>query len=325
MFKDLESIGAYLEEEMVLAICPFDDCRFEVVAMRKGQRWEDVFPLPFELQNAAGEAGVLLENRLAARLELEKFPNDFWDDEETVTYGRFLEVIVLGRSAQKYVRVFRAVSGELLKSVSDFGFSQLELTKVARWMRDSELFDHRDGTSVMSVLQAGVGTGKTASEKSTVFHLEMTSREDHRNRRVREGLVARKVEDGNGEFNERMYREVGQSWDWTDRLVWDRKQWEAYVARGSQHTWRLDLDGQEAGYFELEQQKGGSVEVVYFGLLPCMIGKGAGGAALSLVIDMAWELPETNRVWLHTCTEDHRHALANYEKRGFRIFKVEEE
>ena len=31
------------------------------------------------------------------------------------------------------------------------------------------------------------------------------------------------------------------------------------------------------------------------------------------------------RVWVHTCSLDHPHALANYQARGFRIFRVEEQ
>jgi hypothetical protein len=29
------------------------------------------------------------------------------------------------------------------------------------------------------------------------------------------------------------------------------------------------------------------------------------------------------RVWLHTCTKDHPHALSNYQARGFQVFRTE--
>jgi GNAT superfamily N-acetyltransferase len=54
-----------------------------------------------------------------------------------------------------------------------------------------------------------------------------------------------------------------------------------------------------------------------------MIGKGIGGGMLSLAVREAWKIKGTQRVWLHTCSEDHPHALANYQKRGFRLFKTE--
>jgi hypothetical protein len=31
-----------------------------------------------------------------------------------------------------------------------------------------------------------------------------------------------------------------------------------------------------------------------------------------------------SRVWLHTFTKDHPHALPNYHRRGFRTFKIEQ-
>lgn len=57
------------------------------------------------------------------------------------------------------------------------------------------------------------------------------------------------------------------------------------------------------------------------------------GLLLSLRWPRAWDLAErwpdrepTKRVWLHTCSLDGPHAMANYERRGFRLFdtKVEE-
>jgi GNAT superfamily N-acetyltransferase len=83
------------------------------------------------------------------------------------------------------------------------------------------------------------------------------------------------------------------------------------------------LGAREAGYVEMEIQEGGNIEIVYFGLLPLMIGKGIGGGMLSLAVREAWKIKGTQRVWLHTCSEDHPHALGNYQKRGFRLFKTE--
>jgi len=39
-------------------------------------------------------------------------------------------------------------------------------------------------------------------------------------------------------------------------------------------------------------------------------------------IDRAWSY-QPERLWLHTCTEDHPKALPNYLKAGFKIFKEE--
>ena len=106
-------------------------------------------------------------------------------------------------------------------------------------------------------------------------------------------------------------------------MHWPEEKWHRYVHRDSLGTWVGRWDGQLAGYFELESQDEGNLEIAYFGLLPEFIGRGLGGPLLSAAVERAWDVPETQRVWVHTCTEDHKHALDNYRKRGFEIFKTE--
>ena len=67
-----------------------------------------------------------------------------------------------------------------------------------------------------------------------------------------------------------------------------------------------------------------SVEIAYFGLRRNYMGRGLGKHLLSYGVARAWEMG-ANRVWLHTCNLDGPHALANYQKRGFRIYDVVEE
>ena len=85
--------------------------------------------------------------------------------------------------------------------------------------------------------------------------------------------------------------------------------------------------GTPAGYIELDGQDGGPVEIAYFGLLPAFRGRGIGGHLLSYGTARAWDLAErwpgrapTERVWVHTCSLDGPHAMANYRRRGFRLF-----
>jgi GNAT superfamily N-acetyltransferase len=158
---------------------------------------------------------------------------------------------------------------------------------------------------------------------STIYHLEMKDRRKFLPKVVPEGFSVSQVLAPEPLWNARLYREVGGGWQWTDRLSWSEEEWERYAARNVLETWRAEYLGEEAGYFELEKQDGGNVEILYFGLLPTMIGKGLGSAMLSLAIERAWAIPGTKRVWVHTCSEDHEHALANYRKRGFEVFQVE--
>ena len=125
------------------------------------------------------------------------------------------------------------------------------------------------------------------------------------------------------ELNRFFYVAVGSDWWWHERLAWDRDRWMTWVDRPELETWIGYLSGTPVGYFELELQPGGQVELVYFGLLPSFIGRGLGPELLDAAIRRAWDVA-TARVWVHTCTLDHPRALANYLARGFRVYNAVE-
>jgi GNAT superfamily N-acetyltransferase len=135
-----------------------------------------------------------------------------------------------------------------------------------------------------------------------------------------DGLELKQVQVPCPEFNRFLYTAVGGDWYWIDRLVWSYEQWLRWVDRPELETWVAYLDGSPAGYFELEAQPGGNVEIAYFGLLPRFIGRGIGGWLLTAAIERAWRRGAA-RVWVHTCSLDHPGALANYQARGLRVFK----
>lgn len=139
---------------------------------------------------------------------------------------------------------------------------------------------------------------------------------------VLQGLEIKQAAIPSPELNRFLYAAVGSDWLWTDRLGWTRAEWLAYLDRPELQTWVAYLRGTPVGYFELELQEGGNVEVCYFGLLPGSLGRGLGGHLLTCAIEQAWRMG-AQRVWLHTCTLDHPAALANYLARGMRTYKEE--
>ncbi|WP_026972692.1 GNAT family N-acetyltransferase [Aliagarivorans marinus] len=120
----------------------------------------------------------------------------------------------------------------------------------------------------------------------------------------------------------RLYQQVGEAWQWLDKLSWSEQQWQEYAEAPNLRTFVGMLNDEEVGYFELLRHDDDSVEVHYFGLQPKFIGQGLGGKFLELCAQCAWEW-QAQRVWLHTCDLDHPHALKNYQARGFVIYKVE--
>ncbi|MFC7988215.1 GNAT family N-acetyltransferase [Streptomyces pilosus] len=169
----------------------------------------------------------------------------------------------------------------------------------------------------------------------TTWSLEQTAPADLRPAAVPEGDVrVVRSEVSSPEFSRFLYASVGGDIRWTDRLGWTYAQWTEHLDRPGVETWVAYDRGTPAGYVELEAQRDGVVEIVYFGLIPAFRGRRIGGHLLSLGTARAWDLAErhpglkaTRRVWLHTCSKDGEHAMDNYLRRGFTLFdtKVENE
>jgi ribosomal protein S18 acetylase RimI-like enzyme len=160
--------------------------------------------------------------------------------------------------------------------------------------------------------------------KVITYYLEMKSPSELRcSEDVNPEVEVKQVVSACPELNRFFYTTVGKDWYWTGRLKWSEERWLEYANRPELETWVIYVSGEQAGYFELEMQPGANVEIAYIGLLPEFIGKGIGRQLLTAAVERAWQMG-AKRVWVHTNTRDHPHALGNYQARGFRIFKEEE-
>ncbi|MEM8921927.1 MAG: GNAT family N-acetyltransferase [Actinomycetota bacterium] len=127
------------------------------------------------------------------------------------------------------------------------------------------------------------------------------------------------------ELNRRYYAEVGADYKWTDRADWDSAAWHRLAYAEGYRTWIATVDGEAIGYVELDGSQPTDVEIAYFGLLPSAVGRGLGRRFLDAAIDAAWDTPDVERVWLHTCTDDHPRALPNYLAAGFTVYDERQE
>jgi len=136
-------------------------------------------------------------------------------------------------------------------------------------------------------------------------------------------IAIERVERPTPELYRECYRSVGEAYHWRDRWDWTDEEIRAHLAQREITLHVARRRGALAGWYELRRvPKDGSVEIAYFGLLPSAIGQGLGKHLLSCAVRDAWALGPA-RVWLHTCTLDHPHALPNYQKRGFAPYKTE--
>ena len=86
----------------------------------------------------------------------------------------------------------------------------------------------------------------------------------------------------------------------------------------------MKINGDLAGYFELIIHKDSKeIEIAYFGLLEEYQNKKLGGYLLSDAIKKSFSKKNIKRVWVHTCTFDHKNALKNYIARGMKVYKKE--
>ncbi|MEU9191544.1 GNAT family N-acetyltransferase [Streptomyces hundungensis] len=167
----------------------------------------------------------------------------------------------------------------------------------------------------------------------TTWSLEQTAVTDLRPAaEPADGFTIVRAEVPSPEFSRFLYTAVGGDIKWVDRLGMTYEAWERELNRPGTETWVAYDRGTPAGYVELQAQPGGSVEIVYFGLIPAFRGRRMGGPLLTYGTRRAWdlaerwpELPATERVWLHTCSLDGEHAMDNYVRRGFKLFATTEE
>lgn len=119
-----------------------------------------------------------------------------------------------------------------------------------------------------------------------------------------------------------IYKKVGEPWSWRDRLAMTDEQLLAYLSLPGVSVWALHVEGDVAGFFELQRYEDGRVEIMYFGLAPDYIGRGLGGWMLTRAVEEAFALGAAP-LTLHTCTLDNPHALPNYLARGFTVTREE--
>tara|TARA_B100000674_G_scaffold49083_1_gene33894 strand:- start:2678 stop:3181 length:504 start_codon:yes stop_codon:yes gene_type:complete len=131
------------------------------------------------------------------------------------------------------------------------------------------------------------------------------------------------VEPPNFQLNKFFYKNIGKNHKWVDRLIWNEKQWIDYTTNTKVKTFVLKKGDDLVGYFELIfHNDKNEIEIAYFGLLEEYRNQKLGSYLLSLAIKESFK-EKPSRVWLHTCSLDHKNALNNYLSRGMKIFKKE--
>ncbi len=127
----------------------------------------------------------------------------------------------------------------------------------------------------------------------------------------------------NFQLNKFFYKTIGKNHKWIDRLSWSEEKWINYVSNKNVKTYIFKYNNDLVGFFELIfHPEKNETEIAYFGILKEYQNKKLGSYLLSEAIKKSFR-NNVNRVWVHTCSLDHKNALNNYISRGMKIFKSE--
>ncbi len=125
-------------------------------------------------------------------------------------------------------------------------------------------------------------------------------------------------------LNKFFYKQIGADHYWRDRLIWSDKEWLKYSQNKNLETHIIKKAEDLVGFYEQEYHPGSNeVELINMGILKEFRGLKLGSILLNHAIASA-SRKNPDRMWVHTCSLDHKHALQNYKSKGFEIFKEEE-
>ena len=155
-------------------------------------------------------------------------------------------------------------------------------------------------------------------------YLEITSIHDLKeNKKIYKDYTITLLDPVDFQLNRFFYKNIGKNYKWVDRLVWSETKWIDYVSNRNVKTFILKNKNDLVGFFEsIFHIEKNEIEIAYFGVLEEYQNKKLGSYLLSEAIKKSFE-NDIKRVWLHTCSTDHKNALNNYIARGMKIFKSE--
>jgi prephenate dehydrogenase len=256
---------------------------------------------------AVGESGLALSGPgLADTTRLASSPGALWAG-------------ILGANADHVADALLAVEAALAALRADLGRPEAiasTFASAAQWRRAIKLIGEADRAP------AWVGTAPERTTPAVRTYLEQVERPRPDVAWPDSGWRLSRLTSCPASFYRFLYREVGRPWHWIDRLPWTDDRIRGYLATPGLEIWLLAQAGTPAGFAELERRSDGSVEIVYFGLLPEFLGRRVGRPFLAAVLDRAWD-GGTTRITVNTCTLDHARALPTYLAGGFRVVREE--
>lgn len=160
--------------------------------------------------------------------------------------------------------------------------------------------------------------GKNAT---IVTYLEMRARPAPLAERGSEGFRLRRVERPDTAWYRALFRAIGEDWLWFSRARMDDDALTAIIADPDVEIYVLERDGtggseRNLGLLELDFRQPGEAELAFLGVVPALVGAGAGRFMVNRANERVWQRGVA-RFFVHTCTNDHPASLGFYRMAGF--------
>ncbi len=123
-------------------------------------------------------------------------------------------------------------------------------------------------------------------------------------------------------FYRYLYNGVGHAHCWWLRRLMPDADLATLLADPAVSIHVLYRGGEPAGFYELDGRGARDVNLSYFGLMPHALGRGVGRLLLDAAVADARARSQAGTVRVNTCTADHRRALPNYLRAGFRPLRT---
>ena len=106
--------------------------------------------------------------------------------------------------------------------------------------------------------------------------------------------------------------------------MWSDKEWQKYINNKNLETGIMKINNELVGFYEQEfHENRNEMELIQMGILKEYQGKKLGSFLLKYIIQNVHSR-NIERLWVHTCSLDHKYALNNYLSKGLKIFKEEQ-
>lgn len=151
-----------------------------------------------------------------------------------------------------------------------------------------------------------------------VTYLEMNERPILRPVPPLEGLSITRPVDLRPATYRDLFHAVGGPWLWSSRLKLSDEALAAIIGRDDVEVYALFSRGEASGMLELDFRQTALCDLAFFGLVPALLGTGAGRFLMNHALERAWSRePAIRRMTVNTCTLDHQQAVPFYMRSGF--------